>query len=110
MNNYRTHNRIRIARIVFLCSSLAIVAMAGLLAQAKHAQPQDTKPAQPTATSDQDQDSEAGQKKFQANCSRCHDAPQQFSPRIAGTIVRHMRVRASLSEQDAKDILKFLAP
>jgi len=110
MRNYRTHHRTGIARIVFLCSSLAIAAVAGRMAQAKHAQPRDSKPAQSTERSDQDQESEAGQKKFQANCSRCHDAPEQFSPRIAGTIVRHMRVRASLSAKDTQDILKFLAP
>jgi cytochrome c2 len=51
-----------------------------------------------------------GQRKFQENCSRCHNAPEGFSPRISGTIVRHMRVRASLSKQDAQDILHFLNP
>jgi cytochrome c5 len=51
-----------------------------------------------------------GEQKFQANCSRCHNAPQQLSPRIVGTVTRHMRVRASLSEQDERDILRFLAP
>ncbi len=51
-----------------------------------------------------------GERKFQANCSRCHTAPEQISPRIAGTVVRHMRVRASLSAQDEQDILRFLAP
>ena len=53
---------------------------------------------------------EEGEKKFQQNCSRCHNAPEGFSPRIAGTIVRHMRVRASLSKQDAEAILHFLNP
>jgi len=51
-----------------------------------------------------------GERKFQANCSRCHTAPEQISPRIAGTVVRHMRVRASLSAQDERDILRYLAP
>ena len=46
-----------------------------------------------------------GERVFAQNCSRCHDAPQSFSPRISGAIVRHMRVRASLSEQDEKQIL-----
>jgi mono/diheme cytochrome c family protein len=53
---------------------------------------------------------DSGEKKFQQNCSRCHTAPEQFPSRITGTIVTHMRVRASLSEKDARDILKFLAP
>jgi cytochrome c5 len=51
-----------------------------------------------------------GQRKFEANCGRCHSAPEQLSPSITGTVVRHMRVRATLSAQDEKDILKFLAP
>jgi cytochrome c5 len=51
-----------------------------------------------------------GEKKFKQNCSRCHEAPQGFSPRISGTILRHMRVRASLSKQDEQEILRFLNP
>lgn len=51
-----------------------------------------------------------GERKFQENCSRCHTAPEQLSPHITGTIVMHMRVRASLSDQDAKDILRYLSP
>jgi cytochrome c5 len=51
-----------------------------------------------------------GEKKFKQNCSRCHEAPQSLSPHISGTILRHMRVRASLSQQDERDILKFLNP
>jgi cytochrome c5 len=51
-----------------------------------------------------------GERVFQQNCSRCHDAPQSFSPRISGTVIRHMRVRASLSAEDEKALLKFLNP
>lgn len=51
-----------------------------------------------------------GERKFQTNCSRCHDAPEQLSPRITGTVLRHMRVRALLSAEDERDILKYLAP
>ncbi|GGA56626.1 hypothetical protein GCM10011507_04940 [Edaphobacter acidisoli] len=51
-----------------------------------------------------------GEEKFRANCGRCHTTPEQLSPRITGTIVMHMRVRASLSEQDAQDILRYLSP
>jgi hypothetical protein len=51
-----------------------------------------------------------GEQKFQQNCSRCHNAPEGFSPRISETIVKHMRVRASLSEQDAREILRYLNP
>jgi cytochrome c5 len=51
-----------------------------------------------------------GERVFQQNCWRCHNAPEGFSPRISGTIVRHMRVRASLSQHDEKELLKFLNP
>lgn len=51
-----------------------------------------------------------GERKFEANCSRCHTAPEQMPPRMVGTVVRHMRVRASLSAEDERDILRFLAP
>jgi len=54
--------------------------------------------------------SDPGERKFQANCGRCHTAPEQISPRIVGTVVRHMRVRASLSAEDERDILRYLAP
>ena len=51
-----------------------------------------------------------GERAFRANCGRCHNPPEQLSPRITGTVLRHMRVRALLSPQDERDILKYLAP
>ena len=51
-----------------------------------------------------------GQRVFEQNCSRCHGDPDGFSPRISGTIARHMRVRASLSKKDEQDLLRFLNP
>ena len=47
---------------------------------------------------------------FQQNCSRCHNEPQGFSSRISGTVLMHMRVRASLSKQDQEELLRFLNP
>jgi cytochrome c5 len=51
-----------------------------------------------------------GQRIFEQQCSRCHNAPEGFSPQISGTIVRHMRVRASLSQHDEEELLHFLNP
>lgn len=51
-----------------------------------------------------------GQQVFNQNCSRCHNAPDGFSPSISGAIARHMRVRASLSQDDYKALLKFFNP
>jgi mono/diheme cytochrome c family protein len=49
-----------------------------------------------------------GEKRFRANCARCHQAPHKFSPRATATIVRHMRVRATLTDEDARLILKYM--
>jgi cytochrome c2 len=51
-----------------------------------------------------------GQRVFEQNCSRCHTAPDGFSSRISGTVLRHMRVRASLSRHDEQELLRFLNP
>ncbi|MEI9970350.1 MAG: hypothetical protein WDM87_17675 [Terracidiphilus sp.] len=47
---------------------------------------------------------------FKQNCFRCHAEPEGFSPSISGTIVRHMRVRASLSQHEEEQLLQFLNP
>ncbi len=56
------------------------------------------------------QSDDDGQRVFDQNCSRCHTAPEGFSPRISGTIVRHMRVRANLSKEDEQKLLRFFNP
>lgn len=49
-----------------------------------------------------------GEKRFKANCGRCHAAPQKFPPRMMATIVRHMRVRATLTDEDMRLILNYM--
>ena len=51
-----------------------------------------------------------GQQVFEQNCSRCHNAPQSIPPQISATVIRHMRVRASLSAADEKALLRFMNP
>lgn len=53
---------------------------------------------------------EPAERAFQSNCSRCHYAPESLSPRITGTVVRHMRVRANLSAEEERLILSYLNP
>jgi cytochrome c5 len=72
--------------------------------------PATTTAAKPAAKPDATKQPDVGQRKFDANCGRCHSFPEQLSPSITGTVVRHMRVRANLSAEDEKDILRFLAP
>jgi mono/diheme cytochrome c family protein len=49
-----------------------------------------------------------GERRFQANCGRCHAAPQKFPPRMMATIVRHMRVRAMITDEDMKLVLFYM--
>lgn len=51
-----------------------------------------------------------GERVFMEHCSRCHNAPQSISPRITGTVVRHMRVRANLTAEEERTLLKFFNP
>ena len=50
-----------------------------------------------------------GEKRFHANCGRCHSAPPKFSPRMVATIVRHMRVRATLTDEDMRFIIHYMS-
>jgi cytochrome c5 len=49
-----------------------------------------------------------GEKRFRANCGRCHMAPHKFPPRMMATIVRHMRVRATITDEDMQLILQYM--
>lgn len=49
-----------------------------------------------------------GEKRFHANCGRCHAAPQKFPPRMMATVLRHMRVRATITDADRRMILFFM--
>jgi hypothetical protein len=50
----------------------------------------------------------AGEQRFRANCGRCHAAPQKFPSRMMGTILRHMRVRATITAEDQGLILFYM--
>jgi cytochrome c5 len=49
-----------------------------------------------------------GEKRFRSNCGRCHATPQKFPPRMMATIIRHMRVRATLTDEDMKLVLYYM--
>jgi cytochrome c5 len=49
-----------------------------------------------------------GEKRYRANCGRCHMAPHKFPPRMMATIVRHMRVRATITDEDMHFILRYM--
>lgn len=89
--------------------------IAGMQSSTAQNAAQDTRQAsQPTSHSAprpmETQSADEGERVFRQNCSRCHNAPEGFSPRISGTIVRHMRMRANLSRHDEQELLKYLNP
>ncbi len=72
-------------------------------------------PANPpnAAVHDSSKDNDAeqrieGERRFHANCGRCHMAPHKFPPRMMATIVRHMRVRSMITDEDMKYILRYM--
>ena len=65
---------------------------------------------QSTSAQKQNHVQSEGERVFAQNCARCHTPPDGFSPRISGTIALHMRVRASLSEHDMQELMRFFNP
>ncbi len=72
--------------------------------------PKSDSPAAPTVRSREDADAMRleGERRFRANCGRCHAAPQKFPPRMMATIVRHMRVRATITDEDTRLVLYYM--
>ena len=96
------HMRIRLPGVLLLAALLPFLALAKSAPHQDQSQPQ-TKTAPVTKP-------DRGQQVFAENCSRCHNAPEGFSARISGTIARHMRVRANLSNDDYQALRRFLNP
>jgi mono/diheme cytochrome c family protein len=90
---------------------LASVISLGLAAPAsgRSASKETNTSSAPAAPSAQDETMRLeGEKRFRSNCGRCHAAPPKFPPRMMSTIVRHMRVRATITDQDMRLILRYM--
>jgi cytochrome c5 len=107
--------KVRFVLAAFLVAgamSLAMAASAGN-GGSKDA-PKDTPAAAAPAGQSDDQAAQKenmhleGERRFRSNCARCHAAPPKFPPRMMATIVRHMRVRAAITDQDMRLILRYM--
>jgi mono/diheme cytochrome c family protein len=49
-----------------------------------------------------------GEKRFRTNCVRCHQPPHKFPPRVMATAIRHMRIRAMITDEDMRLILRYM--
>ena len=88
---------------------------AGLLATAAAREPESKNPLPPAnsapavhALRSEDDMRMEGEKRFRANCSRCHQSPHKFPPRMMLTIERHMRVRALITDEDLRLIVRYM--
>lgn len=66
------------------------------------------RPAGPNAATDERIARLEGEKRFRTNCGRCHQAPHKFPPRVMATAIRHMRVRATITDEDMRLILRYM--
>jgi mono/diheme cytochrome c family protein len=82
--------------------------MALLLAGLARAQQQNQTAPAPAGPSNGAELRIEGEKRFRANCGRCHQSPHKFPARTMMTIERHMRVRATLTDQDMRLIVGYL--
>lgn len=92
--------------VVFL--ALAMLLAVGAAAKTNAGSKESSPPAA-SATSSQDETLHLeGEKRFRSNCGRCHAAPPKFPSRMMATIVRHMRVRANITNEDMHLILRYM--
>jgi hypothetical protein len=45
---------------------------------------------------------------YKQNCTRCHSEVTKVNERMTKTILRHMRVRANIPQDEARAILEYL--
>jgi len=93
-------------RVTFVVSLLSVVTAAAQ----NLGPPQRVAKSSPPAAQTSTNESAEGEKRFETHCGRCHVPPESLSPREAKAVLRQMRVRANLSAEDERLILKYLAP
>jgi cytochrome c5 len=95
-------------KIILLTAVLALVSLA--YAADSPRKSENASVAVPVARSGAEADDMRvhGEQRYRANCGRCHAAPQKFPPRMMATIVRHMRVRATITDEDMRLVLFYM--
>lgn len=95
-------------KVLRAISLLLIMAFSAVAALARNAAKPDS--AQPIVTSNDVNQKwiVEGQKRYSINCGRCHQPPHLFSSREMAMAVRHMRVRAMLTQEDMNYLLYYM--
>jgi cytochrome c5 len=102
-----TTTRIAILLGVFALGSLAYTSLAH--ADGPSAKKDPTIPTVTHTTYDADAMRLQGEQRYRANCGRCHAAPRKFPPRMMATVLRHMRVRATITDEDMRLVLFYMS-
>jgi len=102
-------------RITILASALVIAAAlcASVIQVRVHAEAPSAKKDATTLAVTHTYDADAmrvrGELRYRANCGRCHAAPRKFPPRMMATVLRHMRVRATITDDDMRLVLFYMS-
>jgi cytochrome c5 len=96
-----------ILRTLLFAVVFAVAALAVAASVAKPSGPPSQSSALPANEVDQQWMLE-GEKRYRTNCGRCHQPPHKYSPRAMAMAVRHMRVRAMLTEDDMRYVLYYV--
>ena|SRR5579871_5595031 len=105
----KTRNVITILALALWTLSFVSFVFAAENSAAKDASAKEANPAAPVVhAADPTAMRIAGEQRFRANCGRCHAAPQKFPPRMMATVLRHMRVRSLITDEDRRLILFYM--
>jgi cytochrome c5 len=98
-------------RITILICGLALASV--VCASLAHAETPTSKKEASSPTVSRSSDADAmrlqGEQRYRANCGRCHAAPRKFPPRMMATVLRHMRVRATITDEDMRLVLLYMS-
>ena len=97
-------------RRIILIGSFAVLLIASICAVAAPPRKNSASSAEAAvqAPTNEDEMRVEGEKRFRANCGRCHQSPHKFPPRMMLTIERHMRVRALVTDEDIRLIIHYM--
>jgi mono/diheme cytochrome c family protein len=88
--------------------ALAILSSASLLSAGSSNRKEEGSSTTAVSIANADTMRALGEQRFRENCGRCHAAPQKFPPRAMSTVLRHMRVRATITDEDMRLVLFYM--
>jgi|SRR6266480_6271429 len=104
----------RILIVVLLFLTIALVGL--VAAQTSNSTSSGTAPTQQSSSTKAQQHKQklhlppnfSADDAYKQNCTRCHSEVPKPNERTSKTVLRHMRVRANLTQDEAKAILEYI--